>query len=629
MDMRLIVRIGSLLLMIALAASVIVGCSSSSSSQHTSNTQTRLVPKDPGPVTVVADQATTLDLGGGADLIIPPGAMTPGAVVRATYQGQPGGKWSNIVPISSPVELISNPPNAIHGLLTLEFPVPVTGIKPGVNPATQFGISTYSPSTNGWTPFASTYDAARHMVVALIPHFSWWNPFTWDFTSLFASIAQDFGQVIGTRASPASCSSGPPSWVGSLAGITNDADIAIRSCAQTQGNILDVEMVNNRPYGQILTYGSAVKWGWHEDPSSVVDAARDNFMQANITSNELYLPPLGRASVGIFEPSAGSNSIFYIGPTGLSIGADLLFYAYGKVLDTAPNFDKCTSFGLQAPLSDTSISGLRDDLLGVGDCVEQTFTTMVEDGSLNNVAASKLAAVYSGIEAANVVAGGIALAKDIVWPISDLLADGIVSSGSTLGNGFSVYAKAPSQPQPTPNPTTGSQPTPTPTVVSQPPPTPTVTSQPVNAYTNYSEPAVGRAMCRGNPGNPLSVPGGITSQTFTVPAGVASLTSAMVQIDPDPSVTAHLSIAVNGNNVATADAAAAGDTQFRFGPVTVSPGNTITLTISFTATSGKIITVYTTGSPGGMFTASNSCPDGAPNVQTTSTGLRAIVSGMS
>jgi len=184
-------------------------------------------------------------------------------------------------------------------------------------------------------------------------------------------------------------------------------------------------------------------------------------------------------------------------------------------------------------------------------------------------------------------------------------------------------------PSPTPSPSPSPSPTAVPTVGSQPTPTPTVTSQPVNAYANYGEPAVGRAMCRGNPGNPLSMPGGTVSQTFTVPVGVASLSSALVQIDPDSSVTAHLSLAVNGNTVATADAAAAGDTQFQFGPVTVSPGDTVTLTISFTATSGKIITVYTTGSPGGMFTASNSCPDGAPNVQTTSTGLRAVVSGMS
>jgi hypothetical protein len=61
----------------------------------------------------------------------------------------------------------------------------------------------------------------------------------------------------------------------------------------------------------------------------------------------------------------------------------------------------------------------------------------------------------------------------------------------------------------------------------------------------------------------------------------------------------------------------------------VSPGQTVTLSIAFTATYGKIITVYTVGNPGGTFTASNSCPDGAPNVNTSATGLKAVVSGMS
>ncbi|NUR73321.1 MAG: hypothetical protein HOU81_21090 [Hamadaea sp.] len=49
----------------------------------------------------------------------------------------------------------------------------------------------------------------------------------------------------------------------------------------------------------------------------------------------------------------------------------------------------------------------------------------------------------------------------------------------------------------------------------------------------------------------------------------------------------------------------------------------------FTATYGKIITVYTAGAPGGIFTTANSCPDGAPNVSTSATGLRAVVSGWS
>ena len=157
---------------------------------------------------------------------------------------------------------------------------------------------------------------------------------------------------------------------------------------------------------------------------------------------------------------------------------------------------------------------------------------------------------------------------------------------------------------------------------SSPPPT----STRIDLYSNYGGGAVGHAMCRGNPSRPESMPGGIATETFTVPPGVGSVDKALVQIDPDPTVTAHATVSVNGVARASADAAAAGDTTFNFPAVAVQPGNTLSLSIAFTATYGKIITVYTVSNPGGTFTAANSCPDGAPSL-TTSEGLRAVLSG--
>ncbi len=191
---------------------------------------------------------------------------------------------------------------------------------------------------------------------------------------------------------------------------------------------------------------------------------------------------------------------------------------------------------------------------------------------------------------------------------------------------------APTQPTPTspvPTSTVATISTPTPVTLVTSTATPGSAPQPVNAYDNYGPANAGYPMCRGNPSNPLSMPGGTVTQTFLVPDGVASLNGAEVQIDPDPSVTAQLSITINSAVSATADAAAAGDTYFSFGPVSVSAGNEVTLTISFTATYGKITTVYTAGVPGGTFTTADSCPDGASNVSLTSTGLRAVVSGFS
>lgn len=152
--------------------------------------------------------------------------------------------------------------------------------------------------------------------------------------------------------------------------------------------------------------------------------------------------------------------------------------------------------------------------------------------------------------------------------------------------------------------------------------------QPVNAYSDYGSATAGHAMCRGNPERPESMPGGTATQTFTIPAGVAELSSAIVQIDPDNTVTAHMTLAINGAVHATTTALAAGDTQFSWPAVAVKAGDEASLSISFTATFGKIITVYSAAAVGGTLTYNNSCSDGAPS-GSTANGLRAVVSGFS
>lgn len=494
---------GSLFVLVVLATSVFAGCSqpgqqSVKRASAVTPTSSLPIPHDPKPITIVKGQTATMDLGGGANLIILPGVMSPGATVSATYQHRPGGAWSYMTPTSAPIQLIANPPNSIHGLLFLEFPVPVSKITPGVDPAEQFGISTYDATTKTWTPFDSTYDAARHMVIAEIPHFSWWNPFTWDFDSLFASVAQGFGQLTGARAGTAKCSGALPNWVKSLAGVSNDADVAIHSCGEAQGNVLDIELVNNRPYGQILSYGNTVKWGWHDGASSVTDAALDRFMDANMLPTQLYLPPLTRASVGIYQPRTTSNMIFHIGPTRISIGADFLFYLLGQGIGYIPDVGACASMDLEAPLTDVSISALRDDLVAAAGCIEQDFTNLIKSGALDKVGVDKLATLFGKIKSASLLANGIAIAGGVTWKIGDLIADWIVNGNSQLGNGFSVFAEGsvappapPSPPSPPPPPvvtvTVAPPPPPVVTVtVAPPPPVVTVTVAPPPP-TTYSE----------------------------------------------------------------------------------------------------------------------------------------------
>src|SRR5262249_49136644 len=91
-------------------------------------------------------------------------------------------------------------------------------------------------------------------------------------------------------------------WYRSNAGIGDNSALAVHSCVEGHaGGILDMQLVNNRPYGLILNYGGAtIKWGQHTAPHTFADALRnaigDNTAHA---IGGLYLPPLSRASIGI------------------------------------------------------------------------------------------------------------------------------------------------------------------------------------------------------------------------------------------------------------------------------------------------------------------------------------------
>lgn len=169
----------------------------------------------------------------------------------------------------------------------------------------------------------------------------------------------------------------------------------------------------------------------------------------------------------------------------------------------------------------------------------------------------------------------------------------------------------------------------TPTSAASPTSAATPTSAAVTAYDNYGTvTSPGIPMCTGNPSRPESLPGGSVSQTFTVPAGVNSIDSSLVQIDPNSGVKVEASIQVDGQVRARDTQSPTGDTNFSFSSVPVTPGQQVTLALTWSATQGKLNTVYLVGSPANSHVIiSNSCSDGAPSVDRTDTGLRAIVRG--
>jgi hypothetical protein len=157
-------------------------------------------------------------------------------------------------------------------------------------------------------------------------------------------------------------------------------------------------------------------------------------------------------------------------------------------------------------------------------------------------------------------------------------------------------------------------------------------------YNNYGPSTTHELMCRGNANYPdgHDLPGGTFSQTMIVPAGVATINTVEIEMDPVSTMTVSLTLSVNGTNEASASATPNGNTYFYFANVFVVQGQSVTLNFSLSdsgdAANGQLDNVYQAGAGGGVFTYTNSCVQGIVNGHetsgsSTSETLRAIVSG--
>ena len=465
---------------------------------------------------------------------------------------------------------------------------------------------------------ASRPDARRsgwNVVWTNLRHFSIWGVIgearpSWSARSL------------GMRAARPSCLSGRalPSWVADVDEPLG-ADARLFSCAQPDpgnGNVLELRMVNNRSYALWLAFeGTTPKWVWHEtlkigNPDLV--KLLDEWRRPPVESQRGASSPWCQGSHWFRRRQF--RHLHHPCTAGSRPGA-----SRGRIHRARRQSRRRQRTGIAG-----TVPGMRETNNGSGAIAVAKW--LVRE------------AINCGLASVDLIVSGKVpkFGKPPVWLkarvvlLSNvqrvLAAIGVHYAtfghpGAHLNRTTVISVRHDPKTQPSPPPTPPPPPPPPP----GPPPPPPPAAQRVAPYNNYGAANAGRAMCRGNPGNASSMPGGTVSQTFTVPAGVAAIDQVLVQIDPDSRVTGHGALAVNGAVPATANAAAAGDTTFNFPRISVGAGDQVRFSVSFSATFGSIITVYTAGNPGGQFTTSNSCPAGAPSVSVTTTGLRAVVYG--
>jgi hypothetical protein len=420
---------------------------------------------DRNTVTVDEDRTTTLALPGGGVLIIPPHTMKDGARVSGQVRAeQPGGSHEGIRLLGRAVEIVADPPDAIikDATLNLRMPVPADAVPQGMDPAVWLGISTYDPATNSWRPETAKYEESQHIVSALISHFSWWNPFSWNFEALGSKILQRVGEWRDKRAPAPTCSGALPPWVDGIAGLSDKDNVAIRACGQSDGDSLDIEMVNNRPYGQVVHLGHAVTARGHATPDTVGVEVMTALVDLTMDDGEFYVPPLTRASLTIGRLGPAEQAAYHIGPTLLTIGADLAAYLIepldllgpiiGPLRQAWSVFRGCRVDNSKQRLNNPDTAGMWSSAISVMQCVLTSLKSAQSQLGLKKEQLDRLAAAAQKYAKAVIKANGVRLAEDAVWEIGDLLGDWYAHRNSANGNGFNVKGKEPAPVSPTPPP---------------------------------------------------------------------------------------------------------------------------------------------------------------------------------
>jgi hypothetical protein len=404
----------------------------------------------------------SISLQDGEKLTIPVGAISGNAIVTAAYTTP--HSWAGNAPASSEVTFSTK--GKIVGKPVLSLQVPA-GEATAASDRTML-MAFWSPSTGSWTPYPhSSYNPATRTMSAVLTHFSTWRFWTSDFAADLTAISQAAGQWEGRRATSApDCGSGrtPPDWVHASSGIGDNPKLPVRACLMSQpgSDVLDVELVNNRPYGLMLDYGGAtVRWATRDEADTLADGLRNAVGDAAAkVAHGLYLPPLSHASIGIADTGPSRNLTFTIAPTRGTILADALDMSLGPLVRKgttavattwgrqvfAEAIGSCAEFLTTFPVTTAPDSSTVMSLLtsAAPECIKGVLDVAASSGIATEVGLASVAT--TGISTASnaleqmISIGEWADIEDKIGKVLDFTLDQVFFSTSDLGYGFSIVA---------------------------------------------------------------------------------------------------------------------------------------------------------------------------------------------
>lgn len=392
-----------------------------------------------------ASSPQRLELDGGGVLLVPKDAVPEGAKVE-TSTVNPPELPTGLSSIAEPVDLSLDTGDQPLEPVTLSYPYDPARVPEDLTPEEVFGVSTYDEATQAWEPLEVAFDVRAKTMTATVPSFSWKWSWQIDWAAMGAQVGQSIGELVGKRADPPVCESPNrlPSWASAFT--DDEPAVAVRTCAEgdpEDADVAVVQIVNNRPYGMVLSSPIDLAWSWHETPTDQAVLFASLVMDSALGKNQMYLPPLSRASIGIArgEPA---NAIFTAEPTWASVFLDVASQAVTAVVNGQVLKQVVGPFGSAClrplvakgtALDLTSIATYRDYLAESLPCLEKGVLAAVAAGELDRFKATKVSSVYKQLGRAS----KILLIGDAAINAADMLADQLIVAGP---NTFSVLIRS-------------------------------------------------------------------------------------------------------------------------------------------------------------------------------------------
>lgn len=274
-----------------------------------------------------ADAASrTIRLGGGAQIIVPSGALPSSTKIVAKAVSKRRELDAAMRGRTYSLRLIGS--GKLRKPIRVEIPFRASELNPNLNAADVLKVSIFVPGSGRWRNLPTRADYRRQMLIGVIrslpkrPAKSVQARAIADQfrVGVFDGMRESLSQVLGSRQPQPTCPGTGPRWVKEWS--THFFKDPLLTCGGTDAgnaNVFEYRIVNNRSYGVWLTFSHPPDWAWEESLGFDVTSIPTMYSRPGqyyvSAGNEIRLgfSDTGRASLSITSTPATETYVLELG----------------------------------------------------------------------------------------------------------------------------------------------------------------------------------------------------------------------------------------------------------------------------------------------------------------------------